>query len=140
MKNENTEIYVKLQNLFVKDHKIVPGTIVRPLRYPKSYEIGWGYPNAGSMKNWIGLEMVVRSIGEEQGINTKLMDGSDGCWWPFFVLEKVRDGEPLEKEFELNSEYTATILKNGVVKVGCQTFPKDVMTAFIREYGEFVKD
>ena len=115
--------YTELQKAWLNIYPLKPGNIVEVTRIAKDYEAGWGFPWVSMMDQYVGKEMVVKSISEENGIgvdNPNINDGPKIYWFPVTVL--IAKQYKAEK-FKISKDYEAEIQKDGSVVVGCQTVP-----------------
>lgn len=79
------KVYVKNATEWIKDNNLKQGDRVRILRVPKRKEGGWTNSLGHNMKNYVGFLLEVNQVRTDaRGIYL-----SDGCCWPYFVLEKV---------------------------------------------------
>lgn len=109
---EKTMDIKEAYKVMIKNCGIKVGDTVKVLR-------GWQY---GELGNEIDVGSATKKIGET-GKVTEMNDddiqvnfGDGYFYYPFFVLEKVKDGvEPIELEY-----YTVIFKDNGAIKVGCQ--------------------
>ena len=96
---------------------IKEGDTVKVLRAAKSQEMGWDDSWMSSMNTCIGKEFEVTKISRDGEF---YLDGE--AWFPFFVLEKTKDGNSLPESIPLNDdeEYFAEFRKDGNISIGCQ--------------------
>lgn len=95
------------------------GDEVRVLRKAKSSENGWRAIWTWAMDYAVGNTYTVKDVQGSTGVQLTTSEGI--FWFPFFVLEKVKDGKPSfeTRRIWLNPSYTAEVSAD-VVTVGCQ--------------------
>lgn len=111
MKKHTLEDYVEIQDLMVGIMDLKKGDIVKITHETPSFYLGWETTWIGNMNDCIGKEYKVYDIGV-YGI---MMEGC-GYTFPIMSVQKV-DDVPV---FTVG-DYTAKVLHNGDVQVGCTT-------------------
>ena len=87
---------MKLEEAYKKMHEncgIKVGDTVKVLRRAEYHEMGWGTSWNVYMNNSIGNEYVVSDVSSQDFLLDVSKDCNVSYWFPFFVLEKVKDGK-----------------------------------------------
>jgi hypothetical protein len=102
-----TEAYNTMQN----NCGIYTGDTVNILREARSYEMGWNTEWVNQMTDMIGKNYEVEEIKDDFGIRL------EKYWFPFFVLEKIKEKEVFKLKIVDNDIIGKDNIKFAVYKV-----------------------
>jgi hypothetical protein len=101
------EAYELMQN----NCGIYTGDTVNILREARSYEMGWNTEWVSQMTDMIGKNYEVEEIKDDFGIRL------EKYWFPFFVLEKIKEKEVFKLKIVDNDIIGKNTIKFAVYKV-----------------------